>query len=90
MATSSFFSSATCPVSDKKTSSAQLELDLEQNVKKLQQADVLGRVYEYFLGQFALEECRNVMEEQGILAGIVQNKIGVASRFEAFLFKQTI
>ncbi|MGL5132103.1 MAG: type I restriction-modification system subunit M, partial [Planktothrix sp.] len=43
-------------VSDKKTSSAQLELDLEQNVKKLQQADVLGRVYEYFLGQFALEE----------------------------------
>ena len=43
-------------VSDKKTSSEQLELDLEENVKKLQQADVLGRVYEYFLGQFALEE----------------------------------
>ena len=43
-------------VSDQKSSSEQLELDLEQNVKKLQQADVLGRVYEYFLGQFALEE----------------------------------
>lgn len=43
-------------VSDKNNSSEQLELDLEQNVKKLQQADVLGRVYEYFLGQFALEE----------------------------------
>jgi len=43
-------------VSDKKNSSEQLELDLEQNVKKLQQADVLGRVYEYFLGEFALLE----------------------------------
>ncbi len=43
-------------VSDQKSSSEQLELDLEQNVKKLQQADVLGRVYEYFLGEFALLE----------------------------------
>ena len=34
----------------------QLELDLEQDAQKLQQADVLGRVYEYFLGQFALNE----------------------------------
>ncbi|UWY26934.1 aspartate 4-decarboxylase [Flavobacterium sp. TR2] len=41
----------------------------------------------FLFGQFALEECRNVMEEQGILAGIVQNKTGVASRFEAFLAK---
>ena len=41
----------------------------------------------FLFGQFALEECRNVMEEQGILAGIVQNKNGVASRFETFLAK---
>ncbi|OKH33807.1 DNA methyltransferase [[Phormidium ambiguum] IAM M-71] len=45
-------------VSDQKGAAEQLELDLEQNAKKLQQADVLGRVYEYFLGQFALEEGR--------------------------------
>ncbi|MFB2833647.1 SAM-dependent methyltransferase [Floridanema evergladense] len=45
-------------VSEKKGAAEQLELDLEQNAKKLQQADVLGRVYEYFLGQFALEEGR--------------------------------
>ena len=43
-------------VSETKSPTEQLELDLEQNAKKLRQADVLGRVYEYFLGEFALEE----------------------------------
>jgi type I restriction enzyme M protein len=43
-------------VSDTKGKTEQLELDIEQNAKKLAQGDVLGRVYEYFLGQFALEE----------------------------------
>lgn len=42
----------------------------------------------YFLfGQFALDECKNVFEEQGIMAGIVQDKTGVAQRFEEFLSK---
>lgn len=42
----------------------------------------------YFLfGQFALDECKNVFEEQGIMAGIVQDKTGVSKRFEEFLSK---
>jgi type I restriction enzyme M protein len=43
-------------IGDTKASSEQLELDIDQNAQKLQQADILGQVYEYFLGQFALAE----------------------------------
>lgn len=39
----------------------------------------------FLFGQFALSECRNTMERQGILAGIVEDKSNLASRFEAFL-----
>ncbi|SIN64719.1 aspartate 4-decarboxylase [Chitinophaga niabensis] len=42
----------------------------------------------FLFGQFALEECRRNLEAQGILAGIVQDKNGIAERFEAFLSKQ--
>ena len=34
----------------------QIDIDLEAAEKQLQQPDILGRVYEYFLGQFALNE----------------------------------
>ena len=34
----------------------QLTLDLDQNAQKLKQGDILGQVYEYFLGEFALAE----------------------------------
>ncbi|NEO86099.1 MAG: SAM-dependent DNA methyltransferase [Spirulina sp. SIO3F2] len=43
-------------VKERSTPAQQLELDVEQNAQRLQQADVLGQVYEYFLGQFALAE----------------------------------
>ncbi|MEB3282114.1 MAG: class I SAM-dependent DNA methyltransferase [Lyngbya sp.] len=43
-------------VGDTKAAAEQLHLDLEQDAKKLSQGDVLGRVYEYFLGEFALAE----------------------------------
>jgi type I restriction enzyme M protein len=43
-------------VNDVKSKSEQLEIDVEDNEKKLKQADILGRVYEYFLGEFALAE----------------------------------
>jgi aspartate 4-decarboxylase len=39
----------------------------------------------FLFGQFALNECRNVLDEQGIMAGIVQDKNNVAQRFEDFL-----
>lgn len=39
----------------------------------------------FLFGQFALGECRKNYEEGGILAGIVQEKEGVAKRFEAFI-----
>mgnify|MGYP000865790531 FL=1 len=41
----------------------------------------------FLFGQFALNECRSVFQEQEILAGIVQDKTGVAKRFEDFLNK---
>lgn len=37
----------------------QLNLDVAQDDKKLSQGDILGRVYEYFLGEFALSDGRN-------------------------------
>lgn len=43
-------------VSEAKGKTEQLELDIEQNAQKLAKGDVLGRVYEYFLGEFALAE----------------------------------
>lgn len=43
-------------IGNSKASSEQLELDVNQDALKLQQADVLGQVYEYFLGEFALAE----------------------------------
>ncbi len=43
-------------VGDTRATAEQLHLDLEQDAKKLSQGDVLGRVYEYFLGEFALAE----------------------------------
>jgi aspartate 4-decarboxylase len=39
----------------------------------------------FLFGQFALQECRNVMENNGIMAGIVQEKTDVSIRFEKFL-----
>lgn len=39
----------------------------------------------FLFGQFALKECRKNYEEGGILAGIVQDKDGIAKRFEAFI-----
>uniref|UniRef100_UPI00388F22A6 bifunctional aspartate transaminase/aspartate 4-decarboxylase n=1 Tax=Arcticibacter sp. TaxID=1872630 RepID=UPI00388F22A6 len=40
----------------------------------------------YFLfGQFALDECRRVMDVAGGMAGIVEEKTGIANRFESFL-----
>lgn len=42
---------------DEKSNVEQLDLDLEQNAAKLK-GDVLGQVYEYFLGEFALLEGR--------------------------------
>ncbi|TAE55568.1 MAG: SAM-dependent DNA methyltransferase [Nostocales cyanobacterium] len=44
-------------VKDEKSNVEQLDLDLEQNAAKLK-GDVLGQVYEYFLGEFALLEGR--------------------------------
>ena len=44
-------------VKDDKSPVEQLDLDLEQNGNKLK-GDVLGQVYEYFLGEFALLEGR--------------------------------
>jgi type I restriction enzyme M protein len=44
-------------VKDEKSNVEQLDLDLEQNANKLK-GDVLGQVYEYFLGEFALLEGR--------------------------------
>ncbi|MGL5112550.1 MAG: aspartate 4-decarboxylase, partial [Flavobacterium sp.] len=41
----------------------------------------------FLFGQFALAECRSVYEENGIIAGIVQEKTDIASRFEAFIAK---
>lgn len=43
-------------VRDNKATPEQLNLDLDQNAQKLSQGDILGRVYEYFLGEFALAE----------------------------------
>ncbi|MGK7945601.1 MAG: SAM-dependent methyltransferase, partial [Microcystaceae cyanobacterium] len=43
-------------VSEAKEKTEQLALDLEQNAQKLAKGDILGQVYEYFLGQFALAE----------------------------------
>ncbi|MDY7023282.1 MAG: class I SAM-dependent DNA methyltransferase, partial [Cyanobacteriota bacterium] len=43
-------------VGDTQASTEQLDLDLEQNAQKLAQGDILGQVYEYFLGEFALAE----------------------------------
>ncbi|WP_432713819.1 aspartate 4-decarboxylase [Pedobacter sp.] len=40
----------------------------------------------YFLfGQFALDECRRVMDVAGGMAGIAEDKTGIAKRFESFL-----
>ncbi|MFC6102645.1 aspartate 4-decarboxylase [Olivibacter domesticus] len=41
----------------------------------------------FLFGQFALDECRRNMDMEGIIAGIVQEKAGVAERFEAFIQK---
>ena len=43
-------------VRDNKATPEQLNLDLDQNAQKLSQGDILGQVYEYFLGEFALAE----------------------------------
>jgi type I restriction enzyme M protein len=43
----------------KAESDGQLILELEPRVAPSRQADLLGQVYEYFLGQFALAEGRN-------------------------------
>ncbi|MBP0017145.1 MAG: SAM-dependent DNA methyltransferase [Cyanobacteria bacterium SBLK] len=43
-------------VGDATATSERLDLDLEGNGVKLKQGDILGRVYEYFLGEFALAE----------------------------------
>lgn len=43
----------------------------------------------FLFGQFALAECRKNFEAQGIMAGIVQEKEGVAKRLEDFLTSNT-
>lgn len=39
----------------------------------------------FLFGQFALDECRRTMDVTGGMGGIVQDKTGIAKRFEAFL-----